>query len=104
MSAGGGSEGWAGLPTPPPPPEVIRARLINHEGVTVTNIAVEPASWGGPPHYLETAAMPKITARKMPEDAYPDMLLPAVKRILYRLERVDGGGTFIYRQETPPWG
>jgi hypothetical protein len=78
---------------------VIRARLIDLEGVTVCEIAL-PDPPEQPRWYIYAASIPKIAAMVEPED--PIEL--SVKRIEYRLERRDGGGTYIYRRVTPPWG
>ena len=76
---------------------MLKARLIDLEGVTVQEMAV-PDRY--PPTYLVRACAPKIAAMVEPED--PIML--SIKKIVYRLEGRDGGGTYIYRRETGPWG
>ena len=80
---------------------MITARLIDLEGRTVCELAVRDDSHI--PHVIEVPTLPKIdyfAARENPEEP----LLLDVKKIVYRLERRDGGGTYIYRRVTPPWG
>jgi hypothetical protein len=79
---------------------MLRARLIDLEGVTIGELAVRD---GHPPPVIEVAAVPKLTAKWCDEGADPTALV-RVKTIVYRLERRDGAGTLIYRRETGPWG
>lgn len=72
------------------------ARLIDLEGRTLGEVAVKDP----PPHYLYVAVAPRICARFDPEKPY----IPDMKQLLFGLERRDGGGTYIYRRETGPWG
>lgn len=77
----------------------IPARLIDCEGVTVANLIVPSNANGGPPWFLDHAVMPKLTCLKI-EDP-PEICAPMFKRVTFKLERRDGGGTWIYRQESP---
>lgn len=81
---------------------MIRARLLDLEGVTVTEIAL-PDDPANPRWYVYSAAAPKINYAAMAVNPL-DPLELVVKRIEYRLERRDGGGTYIYRRVTGPWG
>lgn len=77
------------------------ARLLDTEGVTVKELAVAPSFFGRPPQIIRTAATPLI---KMQFDPEPQPMAVTFKYIEYKLERVDGGGTLIYRRITDPWG
>jgi hypothetical protein len=80
---------------------MIVARLIDTEGVTVANMALnDPPERPRP--YVYTAATPKPCVMVDPAD--PLDTVAAFQTIEYRLERRDGGGTFIYRRVTGPWG
>jgi hypothetical protein len=81
---------------------MIVARLIDHEGVTVANMALDDPP-DRPRWYVYSAVCPKITALKVAENIGPDSV-HGLKTIEYRLERRDGGGTYIYRRVTPLWG
>lgn len=74
----------------------MRARLIDLEGLTVAEIGLHPVHDGHPPLVIEMAANPKLITGE------PASVM--VKALEYELERVDGGGTLIYRRRTGPWG
>jgi hypothetical protein len=77
---------------------MIRARLLDTEGQTVTELALDDPP-NRPRMYVCTVAVVKIRWTPEPIEPYA----PDFKRIEYRLERRDGGGTFIYRRVTPLW-
>jgi len=81
---------------------MIKARLIDLEGQTVCEMAL-PDDPEHPRYYVFSAAVPKIDYGRMSVNVLDPIEL-VVKKIEYRLERRDGGGTFIYRRVTPPWG
>lgn len=81
---------------------MIKARLIDLEGTTVCEMAL-PDEPDNPRWYVYSAAAPKINYAAVREEPL-DPLELLIKRIEYKLERRDGGGTYIYRRVTPPWG
>lgn len=78
---------------------MLKARLLDLEGQTVAeHVVAEP-----PPRWIEMAAAPKIECSwAAPEEPITPAL--SIKRIVFALERQDGGGTLIYRRLTGPWG